>query len=103
MKYYLCKLIAPRPVFGTDFTQAETLAMQEHVAHWSKAMQQGKVIAFGPVADPKGFWGAAIAQVESEAELQDLTAKDPVILAGLGFQYETYVMPQIKLRDPQPA
>ena len=41
MKYYFCKLIAPRPVFGADFTEVEMAAMQQHVAHWSKAMQQG--------------------------------------------------------------
>jgi uncharacterized protein YciI len=103
MKYFFCKLISPRPLFGGDLTEVEISAMQEHVAHWSKAMQQGKVIAFGPVADPKGVWGAAIVQVESEAELEDLKAKDPVIQAGLGFQYESYAMPQIKLRAPLPA
>jgi uncharacterized protein YciI len=103
MKYFFCKLIPPRPLFGADLSEVEMAAMQEHVAYWSKAMEQGKVIAFGPVADPKGFWGAAIVQVDSEAEFEDLTAKDPAIQAGLGFQRETYAMPQIMLRDPQPA
>ena len=98
MKYFFCKLIPPRPLFGEDLTEVEMIAMREHVAHWMKAMEQGKVIAFGPVADPKGFWGAGIVQVESEAELEEFTAKDPVILAGLGFQHETYPMPQIMIR-----
>ncbi len=97
MKYFFCKLIAPRPLFGQDLTDVEMMAMREHVAHWTKAMEKGKVIAFGPVADPKGFWGAGIVQVESEAELEEFAAKDPVILAGLGFQHETYPMPQIMI------
>jgi uncharacterized protein YciI len=98
MKYFLCKLIAPRPLFGMDFTEVETAAMRAHVAHWTKAMEQGKAIVFGPVADPQGFWGVGIVQVENEAELEDLTANDPVILANLGFKQETYPMPQIKIR-----
>src|SRR5271170_5684851 len=98
MKYFLCKLIPPRPLFGNDLTDVETKAMHEHIAHWNKAMEQGKAIVFGPVADPKGFWGVGIVQVEDEAELEDLTANDPVILAGLGFQQETYAMPQIMIR-----
>jgi uncharacterized protein YciI len=99
MKYFLCKLIPPRPLFGNDLTDVETKAMHEHIAHWNKAMEQGKVIAFGPVADPKGFWGVGIVQVENETELEEFAANDPVILAGLGFQHETYAMPQIVIKD----
>jgi uncharacterized protein YciI len=98
MKTFFCKLIPPRPLFGEDLTEAEMIAMREHVAHWTKAMEQGKVIAFGPVADPKGVWGAGIVQVESDAELEELTAKDPIIVAGLGFEHETYAMPQIMIK-----
>jgi uncharacterized protein YciI len=103
MKYFLCKLIPPRPYFGTGMTEDETKAMHEHVAYWTKAMEQGRVIVFGPVADPKGFWGVGIVQVESEDQVEDLTSKDPIILAGLGFQSEVYAMPQIMVKAPQPT
>lgn len=99
MRYFLCKLISPRPLFGMDLTEVETRAMREHIAHWTKAMEQGIVIAFGPVADPKGFWGVGIVQVEDEKQLEEFTANDPVILAGLGFKHEAYPMPQIVIRD----
>jgi uncharacterized protein YciI len=102
MKYFLCKLIPPRPLFGMDLTEEETKAMREHIAHWTKAMEKGTVIAFGPVADPKGFWGVGIVQVEDESELEDLTANDPVIQAGLGFHHEVYAIPQIMVRSSQP-
>ena len=98
MKTFFCKLIPPRPLFGQDLTEVEMIAMREHITHWTQAMEAGKVIAFGPVADPKGFWGAGIVQVESDAELEEFTAKDPVMLAGLGFRHETYLMPQIMIR-----
>ena len=56
MKYFFCKLIPPRPLVSAwDLNEVEMIAMREHVAHWVKAMDQGKVIAFGPVADLKGF------------------------------------------------
>ena len=103
MKTFFCKLIPPRPLFGDDLTEAEMIAMREHVAHWTRAVEQGKVIAFGPVADPKGVWGAGIVQVESEAELEELTATDPIIVAGLGYKQETYVMPQIIIKGAASA
>jgi uncharacterized protein len=96
--YFLGKLIAPRPTFPADINEAEKLLMQEHVDYWSVFLEQGKIVALGPVADPKGTWGLGIFEVESEAEVRALTANDPIVKAGIGFRYDLFLMPRIILR-----
>ena len=54
---------------------------------------------FGPVGDPKGPWGLGIFEAESEADLQQLLAKDPAITAGIGARYETLPMLRAVLRE----
>ena len=39
--------------------------MQEDVGYWTAHMNAGTAVVFGPVADPKGAWGAG-----SELELR---------------------------------
>ena len=99
MQYFLCKLVPPRPTFDRDMTDAEGKLMQEHIAYWAGLAHQGIVIVFGPVSDPKGAWGVAILELESEADVHPLTASDPVTKSGLGFGYEIYSMPRVILRN----
>jgi uncharacterized protein YciI len=80
-----------------DITDGEKKLMQEHVVYWTGFQEKGKMLAFGPVADPKGFWGLGLFQVENELETKTLTDNDPVIRAGVGFSYEIYPMPQLKM------
>ena len=47
MKYYLCKLLPPRPTFPQDMTPREAEIMQAHVAYCGKLLQAGKAIVFG--------------------------------------------------------
>ena len=63
--------------------------MQEHAAYWAGWTQKGKVVVFGPVMDPKGVFGVAIVEAESEDEVRELIAGDPVTKAGLG-SYEFF-------------
>ena len=93
--YFLCRLIPPRPSFPTDMTPAEAKTMNEHVAYWTDLLAQGKAIAFGPVMDPKGPWGAGIVSVSDEAELRGLQENDPAIRARIGLTCEAYVMPAL--------
>ena len=67
--------------------------MRRHAAYWAKLMHEGVAVVFGPVADPKGGWGAGVLRVESEESLKKLCAADPAILSGKGFSYETLPMP----------
>jgi len=99
MKYYLCKLIPPRPAFAQDMTEAEAKLMQKHVTYWKGLMDKGLVIVFGPVADPNGTYGVAIIELDDEADAISLGTNDPTIKANVGFKFEVYPMPQAMLRD----
>jgi hypothetical protein len=55
--FFFCRLIPPRASFMVDMTPAEREVMQQHAAYWRVLLAEGKAIAFGPVADPKGAWG----------------------------------------------
>ncbi len=93
MKYFLCKLIPPRPSFAQDMSPEEAAAMQEHSAYWKDKADKGVVLAVGLVGDPKGFWGVGVLEVEDEVQLKHLTENDPAITSGHGLTYETYLMP----------
>lgn len=93
MNYFLCRLIPPRPTFAQDMTEAEAKVMSDHAAYWTGLAERGKVIVFGPVADPKGVWGVGILEVEDETEAQTLTANDPVMKSAIGATYEILPMP----------
>jgi uncharacterized protein len=98
MKYFLCKLIPPRPTFAQDMTDAEVKLMQQHVAYWKGLMGRGLVIVFGPVADPKGTYGVAILELEEEADANALAMNDPTIKANVGLHFEVYPMDRAVLR-----
>jgi uncharacterized protein len=97
-QYFLLKLVAPRPTFATDITDAELRVMQEHGAYLKGYVEKGTVIVMGPVLDPKGSWGVAILEVDSEDEVRAIIAQDPTILSGLGFRYEVYPMLRAMVR-----
>lgn len=93
MQTFFCKLLTPRPTFAQDMSAAEADLMREHAAYWREWMGQGKVVVFGPVADPAAAFGIAILEVSDKGELARLTSNDPVIRAARGFQYEIHPMP----------
>src|SRR5579859_6960706 len=64
MKHYFFRLISPRPSFPADMTPAEATLMREHSAYWSGLIAQGLAHAVGPVFDPKGPYGIAIASLD---------------------------------------
>jgi uncharacterized protein YndB with AHSA1/START domain len=87
-KYFLCKLIAPRPTFPFDMTEAEAAAMKAHAGYWTRLVAGGSVPIVGPVADPAGPWGCGIVAAADQAAVEALLAEDPVIRAGLGLRWE---------------
>jgi uncharacterized protein YciI len=99
MKYFLFKLIPPRPTFPGDMTPAEAKLMQEHSAYWHDLMNKGLVIVFGPVSDPKGAYGIAVLQLEEGVDANVLGANEPTIKANVGFKFEVYPMPQVALPE----
>ena len=95
---FLLRLIPPRPTFARDMTENERRVMMEHVVYWQGHTANNEVIAFGPVADPKGGWGVAIVEVTDVARVKKLTDEDPVIVQSLGAHYEILPMPRVVVR-----
>jgi uncharacterized protein len=103
MAYFFFKLIPPRSTFPADMTPAEAQLMQQHVAYWRGWMEKGNVLAFGPVADPKGTFGIGILRLDEGTDAQslaNLAENDPVVAAGIGFQCEVHPMPSLVLPAP---
>jgi uncharacterized protein len=76
-KYFVLYLLPSRSDFAQTMTEAERAIMMKHVSYWTEIMNQGKVLAFGPVLDPKEVYGLGIISVESEQEVKDFIANDP--------------------------
>ena len=95
MKYYLFKLLPPRPDFAVTMSPAESRAMHDHIVYWSALVQRRTAIAVGPVADPKGTYGVGIVQLEDRADPSAIASSDPAIVADVGLRYEIHPMPML--------
>jgi uncharacterized protein YciI len=98
-KYFLAKLIPPRPSFTTDMTEEERQIMMDHGAYLRKYVEAGTVIVMGPVLDPAGPWGLAVFGAGSEDQVLSITARDPTLLSKLGFRWEIYPIAQAVVRN----
>jgi uncharacterized protein YciI len=76
-KYFVLHLLPSRPDFAQTMSNAEREVMMKHVEYWTEIMNQGKVLAFGPVMDPKAVYGLGIISVDSEDEVKEFIANDP--------------------------
>lgn len=90
-RFFLVRLIAPRPTFPQDMTAEEGAAMGEHAAYWRRRLEAGEVIVFGPVADPKGAWGLGVVRATDETAVRAFEAADPAV-SKLGMHYEILPM-----------
>ena len=88
-QYYFLKLNAPRPTFVHDMTDDERAIMKLHLEYWTRYMNQGSVVVFGPVFDPQGAYGMGVIAVDREEEVKTFIANDPA--AGLN-TYEYFPM-----------
>ena len=75
--YYALYLLASRPDFAQTMSEEERSIMMQHVGYWTELLNQGKVIAFGPVMDPKEVYGLGIIAADSEDEVKEFIAQDP--------------------------
>lgn len=91
-KYFVLHLLPSRPDFAQTMTDEERSIMMKHVAYWTEMMNQGKVLAFGPVLDPKAVYGLGIVAVEHEKEIEEFITNDP---AGKINRYEYFPMKAI--------
>ena len=88
-KYFALYLLPLRPDFAQTMNDNERALMQKHVGYWTNMMNQGKVVAFGPVMDPKEIYGLGIVSVDDEQEVKDLIANDPASAIN---RYEYFAM-----------
>ena len=82
-RYFVFRLIPPRPTFHLDATEEEREIMHRHGAYWHGQLDAGKVLIFGPVVGPLGSWGLGVIRVADEAEARAMTDNDPAISSGL--------------------
>ena len=87
-KYFMSRLLPPRPTFMTDLTPEERAVMGAHSQYWRDRLVEGKAIAFGPVGGPHGGFGLGLCAAPDEATLAAMQAEDPAIRANIGFRYE---------------
>jgi uncharacterized protein YndB with AHSA1/START domain len=97
-RYFLCRLLPPRPSFAQDMSAEEAEIMKRHAAYWGGLLRSDVAIVFGPVADPKGAWGVGIVRAADEAAVNSLRDADPAILSRRGFRYEVLPMLQAAVR-----
>jgi uncharacterized protein len=95
--HFVYKLIAPRPTFPADITNAETEIMGRHSVYWRALLDEGRVVVFGPVADPAGAWGLAVVAAATADEVRALGPEDPAVASGMT-TFEVYPMPTSVVR-----
>ena len=88
-KYFALYLLPSRPDFAQTMTEDERSIMMKHVAYWTELMNKGKVVAFGPVLDPKEVYGLGIIAVEDEQEVREFISNDPAATIN---RYEYFLM-----------
>jgi len=80
---FLFRLIPPRADFAQTMTDDEQKAMAGHMTYWQQLMADGKVLVYGPVADPEGVWGMGVLRVADRAEVLAIGERDPSVVAGV--------------------
>jgi uncharacterized protein YciI len=58
--------------------------MARHAAHWQPYLDSGQMVVFGPVVDGTGSWGLGVVEADTEEELREFAANDPVVTTGTG-------------------
>jgi uncharacterized protein len=83
MSLFLFRLIPPRADFAQTMTPSEQQAMGEHMAYWQQLLADGRVVVYGPVADPEGVWGMGVLRASDRAEVPAIGETDPSVTAGV--------------------
>ena len=102
MPHYFLKLVAPRPTFATDMTDGEKALMHEHFLYWKSRQDEGEVVVFGPVLDPKGAYGMGVVAASDEAGARAFADADPAVRSIRGFSCEIYPMRAVTRDNPKP-
>ncbi len=82
-RYFVFRLIPPRPTFHLDMSDEERQVMNRHVAYWQGHTDAGRVLIFGPVVEESGSWGLGVIRGVDDAEAQAMVDADPAISSGM--------------------
>jgi len=74
MAYFFCKFITPRKDFLETMSADEAKLLKAHGEYLQGLLEQGSVVAHGPVVEPQGGFGLSLFEVEDENKLSGLTA-----------------------------
>jgi len=83
MSLFLYRLLPPRADFAQTMTPHEQEAMGRHQEYWRALLEAGRVVVYGPVADPEGVWGLGIVRASSQAEVVEIGDGDPAVAVGV--------------------
>ena len=83
MSLFLFRLIPPRADFAQTMTPSEQQAMAAHMDYWQQLLGDGRVVVYGPVADPEGVWGMGVLRAADRAEVLAIAESDPSVTAGV--------------------
>lgn len=83
MSLFLFRLIPPRADFAQTMTDEEQQAMAAHQDYWQRLLGDGRVVVYGPVADPEGVWGLGVLRAADRAEVLAIGEADPSVAAGV--------------------
>jgi len=95
VRYYFIMLLPPRAYFMQTMTGDELALMRAHQDYWRIFADKGWAVAYGPVADPAGGFGAGFWALPDDQDVAALTRDDPVIRANAGFRYDIAPMPAL--------
>lgn len=97
MKSYLCKWIPPRADFLATMSTAEKKWMAQHGDFLNKLLDQGIIVAHGPVINDGQNYGVSLYQIADDEDVAAFTSQDPIVKNGVG-HYEHYVMSHLASR-----
>jgi len=73
----------PAPTWKLDKSMFEQIGVQEHVAHYRKLLEAGKLELGGPHLDAKGGGMMIPAAGVSQEEITRFANEDPAVKSGL--------------------
>jgi uncharacterized protein YciI len=83
MSLYFFRLTPPRADFAQTMTPSEQETMAAHQEYWQQLLRDGRVVVYGPVADPEGVWGLGVLRAGDRAEVLAIGENDPSVVAGV--------------------
>jgi len=72
--------------------------MAGHGVFLDDLLEQGVILAHGPVMDPSGGYGVSLYCIGDDQDIASFTSRDPIVANGVG-HYEHHPMRHLMARD----